>query len=185
MTGSTTGTIDKKIAEFGTAAAMTASLWVVKIPAGAAATTLTNTSTSATGCHIQVVCWTDYDATLTALAALIQANTQTVASNTSGSQTLPNANGAKAANRVGSFWCHSAQEAANPRASWTELDDGNFATPASGSESQVRTDAYEQTYSASWTTSSNALAAGYEVQQAGSLPLRRSRPPASMRTVAA
>jgi hypothetical protein len=54
-----------------------------------------------------------------------------------------------------SFWVHLANEATNPRTNWTETSgaDGNFNSPATGVEMQFRTDVYENTASATWTTS--------------------------------
>jgi hypothetical protein len=55
-----------------------------------------------------------------------------------------------------SFFLHLANEATTPRASWTETAgaDGNFNTPATGAEAQFRTDVFELTSTATWTTSS-------------------------------
>lgn len=73
---------------------------------------------------------------------------------TSGSVTLSAAGNSQ--NRPMSFWCHLANEATTPRTNWTETTgaDGNFNNPATGAEGQFRSDTFETTASASWTTSS-------------------------------
>jgi hypothetical protein len=96
-------------------------------------------------------------------------------SETSASVTLESA--LDADNRAFSWWVHRANEATTPRASWTELFDDSDASPANGAEAQWRSDAYEATGSASWTTDSNNSGIVVEVNHSGTTA---QRPPKSV-----
>jgi hypothetical protein len=73
---------------------------------------------------------------------------------TTGTITLPNAPRNPAISRPLLVMHHSVAEATNPRASWTEIGDNQHPSPASGIETQIRTDAFEATGSATWATTS-------------------------------
>ncbi len=91
----------------------------------------------------------------------------TTGSGASASITLAAA--ANANNRAIAGFGHNAVEGTTPRANWTSIDDLTHATPSSGFETQWRTDAFETTASASWTTniSFDGLAAEVRVAQTG------------------
>jgi len=91
---------------------------------------------------------------LTTLAGSVVQQPTNTGTATSGTVTLSAA--AHANNRPMSFWLHLANEATTFRTNWTETAgaDGNFNTPPTGAEGQFRSDAFETTASASWTTSS-------------------------------
>lgn len=71
-----------------------------------------------------------------------------------------------------SFWLHLANEATNPRTNWTETvgADGNFNNPATGAEAQFRTDVFELTNTATWTTSINWRGLGLVVRGTSTTP---------------
>src|SRR3972149_3527080 len=84
-------------------------------------------------------------------------------SGTSGSITLAAA--ADGGNRPISGWFHNANEGSTPRTNWTEVDDLTSTAPVWDTESQFRSDAFETTASASWTSSVNfrAMAAAIKI----------------------
>lgn len=119
-------------------------------PSAGAVTSAHGGATQISG-SIDVVEVDGADLSGTALAAVVQSKTGGSASTaTSGSVAMDNA--PVAANRCFSAWVHAAQEASTPRASWTEIADLSHGTPGRGVETQWRSDAAEQTGSASWTT---------------------------------
>ena len=71
-----------------------------------------------------------------------------------------------------SFWIHLANEATTFRTNWTETAgaDGNFNSPATGAEAQFRTDAFELTCTATWTTSSAWRGLGLVVRGTATTP---------------
>ncbi len=86
--------------------------------------------------------------------ALVQVKEATSGgSSTSGSVTLTSA-ASDVNNRCVFGVRHEANEGVTPRTSWTELGDASHNNPAIGIESQIRTDAFEQTGSATWVTGS-------------------------------
>ncbi|TLZ54000.1 MAG: hypothetical protein E6K15_09705, partial [Methanobacteriota archaeon] len=95
-------------------------------------------------------------------AAFVQSPT---GSGTAGSGSITLASPGNSANRPVSGWFHAAQEGTNPRANWAEADDGNHNNPGTGVESQWRSDAFETTASASWSTSSAWLGIAAELKQ--------------------
>lgn len=77
-----------------------------------------------------------------------------------------------AGNRAIAFISHNANELTKPRGpagdglgstDWTEIHDGNHTLPSTGTESQWRSDAYEGSLSASWTTGSTYGLIGAEI----------------------
>lgn len=72
-----------------------------------------------------------------------------------------------AANRPFSYWVHFTDEVTNFQTNWTELHDLGHIGPTRGAESQWRSDAFETTASADWTTSSSFGAVALEVKAAG------------------
>lgn len=85
---------------------------------------------------------------------------------TSGSITLNSAT--DSGNRPISAFAHNTNEATTPRTNWTELDDLAGSAPARGFETQYRSDAFETTASASWTTGSDWLGLAAEIRKTGS-----------------
>ena len=85
-----------------------------------------------------------------AAGAFRNTNTASGASGFSGTVILPAAGHAN--NRPISCFLHAANEATTERTNWTEYDDVNAAGPTLGFETQVRTDAFETSASATWTT---------------------------------
>jgi hypothetical protein len=70
-------------------------------------------------------------------------------------------------NRPFSFFAHRIAEATTFRTNWSELSDNTGSSPAVGIESQWRSDAFETTASASWTTGTTAFGIAVEVAEAG------------------
>jgi hypothetical protein len=66
-----------------------------------------------------------------------------------------------------SFFAHRANEATTFRTNWSELSDNASSSPAVGIESQWRSDAFETTASATWTTGATAFGIALEVAEAG------------------
>src|SRR5207249_11107465 len=95
-------------------------------------------------------------------AAFIQSPT---GSGTAGSGSITLASPGNSANRPVSGWFHAAQEVTTPRANWVEADDGSHNNPGTGVESQWRSEAFETTASASWSTSSAWLGIAVELMQ--------------------
>jgi hypothetical protein len=85
---------------------------------------------------------------------------------TSGSITLAPASNSE--NTQLAFFVHQANEGTTPRTNWTEPTgaDGNFSSPATGAAAQYRTDTFETTASASWTTSSAWIGVVLELEAA-------------------
>jgi hypothetical protein len=86
-------------------------------------------------------------------AAFVQNQQNKASSGTEGSVTL-NSPGDNSNRPIVFFW-HYVIEATTPRTNWTEIDDFEGAGHDRGAESQWRTDAFETTASATWTTSNN------------------------------
>ncbi|HXF73060.1 MAG TPA: hypothetical protein VNO79_10680 [Actinomycetota bacterium] len=84
---------------------------------------------------------------------------------TSGSITLAGASGAD--NRPIAAFVHAANEAVTPRTGWTEFDEFTGVGPPRGADSQVRSDAFETTASASWATSAAWVGIAAELKAAG------------------
>ena len=78
--------------------------------------------------------------------------------------TLTYAAAANSNNRPIAFFEHLQDEVTTERASWTELNDGGFINPSSGAEDQWRSDAFETTGTATWTTSVVYGAMGAEIR---------------------
>ncbi len=98
-------------------------------------------------------------------AAFVQ-NPRAIANSTSVSVTLAAASAAD--NRpIGFFW-HKSNETTTPRTNWNELDDMSGTGQNRGIETQERTDAFETTASASWSTSTNAGVIAAEIKAASS-----------------
>lgn len=91
---------------------------------------------------------------------------------TSGSLTYNAAD--QSANRPLAAFRHATSEQATPRTNWTELTDGNYGTPAFALEVQWRSDAFETTGSATWSTSSGYVAMGVEIKEAAAYLIAKS-----------
>lgn len=129
----------------------------------AEATTADFNSVNQTGCGLSFFHATGVDLSGGVLAAFVQAITQAGATGqTSGSVTLGAAGNSD--NRPIACFVHGATEATTERANWTEVDDGSWATPARGMQTQWRSDAFETTASATWTTSSLYCAIAAELK---------------------
>ncbi len=140
------------------------SVWVASAgasPSSAAATAGFNgvSQTGAAVVEFEVTGWGGASPS----AAIIQNPTNT-GTGTAGTVTLSAAGESR--NRPLSFFVHLANEVTNPRANWTETAgaDGNFNTPATGAEGQFRSDAFETTATATWTTSSAWIGAALEIK---------------------
>ena len=114
-----------------------------------------------TGCWWAVVEIDGADLTGTAAQAIVQA-VSAAASATSVSAALAAAGHAD--NRPFAGVDHSANEATNPRASWTELADVAGSSANTGGEAQWRSDQFETTASGSWATSTNGAILALEVK---------------------
>lgn len=84
----------------------------------------------------------------------------------SGSFNFPNQEASSASRAIACF-AHLANETTTERTNWTELEDQSGAGPLRGVEVQVRTDAWEATASATWTTSSLWAGFGVEISESG------------------
>lgn len=89
-------------------------------------------------------------------AAFVQAPTNTGSTLTTLSVNLAAAGHAD--NRPIAGFAHSANETATERTNWTEVDDDGTSSPTTSLETQYRSDTFETTASASW--SSNVACAG-------------------------
>ena len=136
-------------------------MWIFGLDTGAspgsAAVTFDHSGTTHVGAEASVyeVTGTDLSSgggSSTVAQCFVQTLTTTAdSSGTSASITLAAAGNSN--NRPFSWWVHGANEAITPATSWTEIDDLAHAAPASGSESQWRSDAFDTAAAASWTTS--------------------------------
>ena len=120
---------------------------------GSGALTLTLTgNTPATACGWTVIEITGADNTAPIVQAVKSPATDGGDSAaTSGSITLASAGHAD--NRPFAIFGVRANEAHTPRANWTELSDTPGASPSTGLSTQWRSDAFETTASASWSSS--------------------------------
>ncbi len=101
-------------------------------------------------------------------AAVIQSPTNTGGPGTSGTVTL--SAGQSANNRPLAFFVHLANEASTARTNWT-LETGAFggySSPATGAIGEYRSDAFETTASASWTSSALWRGIALEIAASGS-----------------
>jgi len=128
----------------------------------AGATTVDFAGQSQSGCEASFFHVTNVDLSGGVAAAFVQSPT---GSGTAGSGSITLASPGNSANRPVSGWFHAAQEGTNPRANWAEADDGSHNNPGTGVESQWRSDAFETTASASWSTSSAWLGIAAELKQ--------------------
>lgn len=113
---------------------------------------LTITSTASIGDAWAVIQITGHDTTTPVVQAPTSPTNTTSA--LTGSITLAAAGNAN--NRPFAAFGHRAQTATTPRTNWTELSDdlSDASAPIAGFETQWRSDAFETTASATWTTSS-------------------------------
>lgn len=100
----------------------------------------------------------------TALDAVVQSKSTNDGSVTSFSSTLTSA--PAATSRCFSAFGISVNEAVTHRTNWTELADAGHTAPTRRLESQWRSDAAEQTFSASWTSSANLRVIAVEIKAA-------------------
>ena len=131
------------------------------------ATTAAFGGVSSTGCWLAFFQADGTDVAAGVVQTFIQAPTAT-GTGTSGSVSL--AAPASSNNRPISGWMHGTEEATAPRASWTELDEMTYASPARRGETQYRGDAFEQTASATWTTSSAWVGIAAELKELAAAP---------------
>jgi hypothetical protein len=99
--------------------------------------------------------------------AFVQTPNNSGSSATSGSVTLAAAG--NAANRPIAAFLHDADEVTVERTNWTECDDMHGSGPDRAFHTQYRSDAFETTASASWSTSGDwaGLAAELKASVAG------------------
>src|SRR5438309_867644 len=128
----------------------------------AGATTVDFAGQSQSGFEASFFHVTNVDLSGGVAAAFIQSPT---GSGTAGSGSITMASPGNSANRPVSGWFHAAQEGTHARANWAEADDGSHNNPGTGVESQWRSDAFETTASASWSTSSAWLGIAAELKQ--------------------
>lgn len=143
------------------------SVWVANAGASPSSAACTAQWTSnRTGCALIEFEVNGADLSGGASAAIVQKPTTTGTGTGTGDQSLSAAG--QAQNRPLAFFVHLANEATTPRANWTETTgaDGNFNNPATGVEGSYRSDAFETTYSATWTTSSAWRAVALEIKAA-------------------
>lgn len=134
------------------------------------ATTADFAGVNQSGCALSFFHCDDADLSGGVVASIIQAVTNAgAASQTSGSITLSAA--ANSNNRPIAGFVHGAATESTPRTNWTEMDDGTYATPDRGMETQVRSDAFETTASVTWTTSSAWCGIAAEIKIAGASPV--------------
>jgi hypothetical protein len=107
---------------------------------------------------------TDADLTGGVAAAFVQTVTGEGSAATSLSLTLSAAGHAD--NRPISGFAHSQNQGKTPRTNWTELDDVTGSFPNASVETQYRSDAFETTASATWTTSATAVGIAAEIKGA-------------------
>jgi hypothetical protein len=88
--------------------------------------------------------------------------------------TLPMLPAADSNSRGFSAFHHQANEATTFRANWSELSDHNATTPDGGHETQWRSDAFETTASATWTTSSRCFGFAIEIAEASAPSIARA-----------
>ncbi len=87
---------------------------------------------------------------------------------TATSRTLTLAAAAHVNNRPISAFIHAANEVKTPQTSWTELDDGGYTSPNRSMETQYRSDAFDTTAGASWTTARASAGMAAEIAEAAS-----------------
>lgn len=129
----------------------------------------TETQLSCTASFIQA---TGVDLSGGVAAAFVQTPTNSGAGATSGSVTLSAAGSSN--NRPVAAFMHAANEASTPRTNWTEADDFNGSGPTEGLETQYRSDAFETTASATWTSSANWNGLAAEIKAGGAYNLTAS-----------
>jgi len=105
------------------------------------------------GCYTSFVGATGVDLSGGIAAAFIQTPT---GQGGSGTATVTLSAAGDANNRPFAYVWHFANELHTPRASWTEADDMSGAGPNIGVMTQYRTDAFETTATATWTTTTVA-----------------------------
>lgn len=111
---------------------------------------------------------TGWESTGTALAAIVQAPTN---SGTGTSGTVALAAAGFSANRPMAGFVHLAAEVHAPRTNWSTLtlnqNRGSHGSPNAATSGQYRSDAFETTASASWTSSVAWLGIAIEIKEAG------------------
>jgi len=115
------------------------------------ATTIDFGANTQLGCIVSFLHADGVDLASGVAAAIVQ-NVSNSGTATSGSVTLAAA--AHADNRPVAGFYHNTNETKTPRTNWTEADDLTGAGHARALETQFRSDAFETTASATWTTSS-------------------------------
>jgi hypothetical protein len=90
------------------------------------------------------------------------------------SLTLPMLAAVDSNSRGFSHFVHQANEATTFRTNWSELSDDTGLSPAAAAESQWRSDAFETTASATWTTSVRHLGFAIEIAEASAPSIARA-----------
>lgn len=85
---------------------------------------------------------------------IVQVVTNGITSGTATSGSVTLAAAADSNNRPISAWVHGAGEGSTAATSWTELSDSTLSAPATGFETQWRSDAFDTAAAASWATGS-------------------------------
>jgi hypothetical protein len=134
---------------------------------GTGALTLGFAGVTQNGCciHVHEIDGADVSIPLATLVSLIQVQTSSTGGTGTGSITLGSAPASTSRCFLGVYM--GANENITPRASWTEMADAGHASPASRLESQWRSDASEQTGSATWTSNVFARVIMLEIPGSG------------------
>jgi hypothetical protein len=129
------------------------SLWACSMPAGGGTGGVQATyATSRPGCAIIEVQCTGVDVTGGLASAFVQKKS-TNGTGTGGTATNLLDAVSNAANMANAFWVHLAAEVTTPAGgNWSEIADGNHASPATGAECQVTPSTFDRTPAASWAT---------------------------------
>lgn len=130
--------------------------------ASAGATTIDFGGVTQTACQASFFSASGVDLTGGVAAAFVQSPTNTGTASTSLSITLSAAGHAD--NRPISGFFHSATEATTFRTNWTEVDDLTAGAGGGGLETQYRSDTFETTASASWTSAVNSVGIAAELK---------------------
>jgi hypothetical protein len=90
------------------------------------------------------------------------------------SHTITMLDAADGSSRAFSYFAHAANEATTFRTNWSELSDDAGGTVNLGSESQWRSDEFEATASASWSTSVRYMGFAVEIAEANAANIARA-----------
>jgi hypothetical protein len=149
----TTGTSKSRVAIYAT-----------RSPSSPASMTITGTyPVTISGCSEQIFEVLGTDVANGVSQTFVQhVNTTVNSTGTSASITLASAGNAN--NRPFLFVAHFSAEGITPRTNWTEIGDTNAGSPPQSAEAQWRTDTFETTASATWTTSVSYGGTAFEIK---------------------